>query len=215
MRTLATFTGIVWLALTGFSQGKAVTEAKYEESLKRAGEAIYKAPYRVKQVTEECSGTNCIWQPLYQSILEVVPGGGRRSMFIDTRRGNKEPSSVWIFIGDQTFVNRRNSGWTVETPAKDSQTVYPKTEILSVEYRDLGTSSLNGKNFGMFQKVTKSRLTNEGRVSDNIQTVTTWIDSDGKLFRQEFVSTNSSRGSTRLDLTYESDPTIVIEAPIK
>ncbi|MCC6329601.1 MAG: hypothetical protein IT174_13885 [Acidobacteria bacterium] len=214
MRGVLAFSLSILFSLTGFSQARIIEEAKYTEALKRAGEVTYSKPYRVKQNTEHCALENCVWGPLYRSINEIVPGGAMRSSFIDTQRGENEPSSVWVFIGNKRYVNRRNSGWQIEPDAKSSKPVDQKTELLSAEYRDLGMSRLAGKMVVVFQKATKFRLTYNGISNNGSQTITTWIDDAGMLLKQEFLSESSASGSTRIEMLYERDESIVIEDPI-
>lgn len=214
MRGVLAFSLSFLFSLTGFSQARIIEKAKYTEALKRAGEVTYSKPYRVKQTTEQCSLENCVWGPLYRSIQEIVPGGAMRSSFIDTQRGENEPSSVWIFIGNKRYVNRRNSGWQIEPDAKSSKPVDQQTELLSAEYRYLGPSQIAGKKLDVFQKAIRARLTFNGTSIDSDQTITTWIDDGGRLFKQEFLTTNSARGSTRIEMLYERDESIVIEEPI-
>ena len=214
MRGVLAFSLSILFSLTGFSQARTIEEAKYTEALKRAGEVTYSKPYRVKQNTEQCALENCGWGPVYRSSQEIVPGGAMRSSFIATHRGENEPSSVWRFVGNKRYVNRRNSGWQIEPDAKSSKPVDQQTELLSAEYRDLGPSQIAGKKLAVFQKAIRARLNFNGTSNDSNQTITTWIDDGGRLFKQEFLTTNSAHGSTRIEMLYEHDASIVIEEPI-
>ena len=50
---------------------------------------------------------------------------------------------------------------------------------------------------------------------ESTQTHKSWIDSSGRLKKDEYKTTNPKSGSTVLTMEYEVDPTIRVEAPIK
>lgn len=198
-----------------FTQSRSIDEASYNKKMRDSGEYRLRSNYRVRQVTDVCADAkNCNWKPFNSSVHEYQLPDKRRVSFTDTGRGYTEPSLITIFIGGVTYAKRQGTGWQVETPAEWNG-ITPKVETLSVEYSDLGSRVDGMLTMLIFAKITRSRYTVNADVYEQSQTITNWIDPNGNLKKQEFLSTRIGKDSTRITMNFEVDPTIRIEVPIQ
>lgn len=191
-------------------QGRVIDEATYRERMRRAGELLISQPYRERQVTEGCKFHDCVWCTLMIVVTEVARSGATRALVTDPR-SETAASSEWIHLDEKTYVRRGKLEWKVEEVPKRPPATQ-ETEILSVEYHDLGPEVGNGKVATVLLKTTHYRSVFNGETRESAQTVKSWLDNSGRFLKQEFLS-KSHPNLTRLTMTYENDPSIKVTAP--
>jgi hypothetical protein len=197
------------------AQERVIDEATYNEQIRRAGEYRLKENYRVERLTEMCEKDSCIWKPMSVDVMEYDHPGKRRSYFIDTQRGQTKPSTEFIWIDDKVYAKRPNMDWKLEDQITAPNSINPTTETIKIEYKDLGIERSGQIEYRVLLKTSHSRHTLNGEASDHIQMIKSWIDKTGRLNKQVYLMTSSKGRSTRLTMSYEVDPGIKVEVPIK
>ncbi|HMJ08853.1 MAG TPA: hypothetical protein VK468_07600 [Pyrinomonadaceae bacterium] len=214
MKFLTSFLFLAIGCAATYAQERIVDEATYNEQMRKASEYRLKENYRVSRITEFCEKENCIWKPVSSDVMEYDHPGKRRSFMIDTGRGETKPSTEWIFIDNKIYVKRPNMDWRIEEQKiRDGNDQTSQT--IKIEYKDLGAEIKGLDEMRVLLRTAHWRVTLNGEESENIQAIKAWIDQTGRLKKQEYLLTDSRRGSTKLTMFYEVDPSIKVEAPIK
>jgi hypothetical protein len=197
------------------AQGQKLDEATYNERIKKATEFRVTTPYRETQVSDASKANDGNWRPMLNVVTDVMSPGRRHVWITKTGLGENTPSTEFIFVDGKTYAKRLNIGWKLEPSSLGSELLVQRAEPLGFEYRDLGKEIFDDRDVRVLWKTARFRLTINGEISDNVQTIKSWIDSTGRLIKEERLSVNSKIGATRMTFVYEIDPSIRVEAPIK
>jgi hypothetical protein len=214
-RLLSCFAIVTTLSLCVLAQEKVIDEATYNDAMKKGGEYRLLGKYRTRQTIESCDFESCSLIPRALVVTESESPDRRRAMTTLIERGETEPSTESVFIGNKLYVKRQASDWQTEGRHATAYRSENRSIAINVEYKDLGTEIVGSEEFRVLLKTSHARLRLNGEESDNVQTVRNWIDATGRVMKQELLTTNSKTGSNKLTIVYEPDPTIKIEAPIK
>ena len=212
------------------AQERIIDEETYYREINSASQYRLKENYRERRTTIPTSG------PMTLEIHEVEqPGPKMRVKVFRIDRNETEPTLETIFIGQKKYEKRPGLAWQVEErkgapmvmrPDRPEQAPMvtrsdtPKqapigtaSDAPKVEYKDLGIEPHGSMR--VFQRIVRKQLTYDGATVESTQTHKSWIDSSGRLKKDEYKTTNPKSGSTVLTMEYEVDPTIRVEAPIK
>lgn len=213
MKNLITYLLITLLVCSyAFGQERSIDERTYNEHIRKASTYRLTEKYRARHVFYFCDGNDCAWKPSHISVMEFDHPNKMRSYMINTQKGDTEPSTVFLHIDGKQYAKHKDSDWKLVEP-RQAPPATAKPDIISTEFKDLGTELIELNVMRVFEKVVRLGPVTGREDGDQVQRIKSWIDPTGRLSKQEFLMTRVSGTATRLTIYYEVDPEIKIEVP--
>lgn len=196
-----------------FSQRKEVACDKFEEIKRVADRFLSSEPYRVRRTFETFKGTDTIPTKVSKSMTEYLPSGSVHNLYGLDKEDKKERSER-IKVGDTIFTKKGDADWVKLTSGDNPPP--PKAATSSKMCFAFPKEKLDGKDTAKFEVETSFKSWQaDGKEVVLTGRMTYWFSND-RHFVKTIGETDKSRPEhNRTTDTYEYDPKIKIEAPIK
>jgi hypothetical protein len=209
------------LILAGFTavsaQETIVQKAQFEQILKNSTEIMKSKPHRVIVVSE----TNVNGKPQEttsaKTVVEVV-GNDKRRAVREYKSQNQNKKREFIQVGNKVYSRENEGQWTQSGMPNNPAEGNLKIVDEKVEYKSLGSESLNGANANVYTRTRERKMTDSSNNEEvqSTETVKYWFDQNGALLKREMERENRRSGKIfhfKVTATINFDDSIQVVAP--
>jgi len=212
------------VGLNIYGQKKEITKEEFSEAYKKAGEKRGKLSHRIVSELFVYGDDEIKIKQNEKGFSEFV-APNRRRMFTEFQDNQLNKTFIFetIRIDDIEYKKDKNGVWTKKIFPKIQVPPHNKTTQSNAKHFLTGNIRLDNQPADLFELEVEynHQLTNPktGEVSEHTtyRNEKRWISKDGLLLKIEMVDhkLNPAKTFSRRILSYEYDPNIKIEAPIK
>lgn len=186
---------VVWVLLgfvNTFSQEKVILKSAFDQITKTSSEILKIKPFRMTVTSETRANGKPQKNTLSKTVIEVSADKRR---FVNEKTSNEKTSkSEYIQIGGKAY-SREDGGQWKETKVFERTPLAESLKIIDeqVEYKSLGTETLNNQTVNVYLKTSKSKRIDEANNNQEIlsvESVKYWFDKDGALLKREMKREN-------------------------
>lgn len=203
------------LTVAAAQEEREITAQEFKDLEIRGYQKLKGRTYRMTMLNETFTDRDLSPEIINTMMSETVQPDRRRFVSeIKSPTINSKVETVWL---DGKGYKRKNDGpWEETSPGSGvgSASGTPIIRKLTREtYRFVGKSALNNQTAGLYESIRHHSNSSTGQ--ETISTTKFWISEDGLLLKtlSEF-ETVGNKSLMRMQIVYDYDPNIKIEAPV-
>ncbi len=201
------------------SQERSISEAEYNAANAKAYAVLQNAKFRETRKVDTRDSADLPWKPYSFTVDEHIKPDRSRTQITILDRGQTEPQTDLIRIGETVYIKRPDGNWVEDRyRVAEAGTNNPYAPRTINEYKHLGYDSNVSSEATLFQKISRSEGVIENKTVKSVSVERLWVDKNGGILKRENESSSEAIKSLRFMRStsiYEFDPNIKIEAPIK